>query len=145
MTVTADTIRLVSRGEYTVPGTVTEPDFLSYLQWAEGRFLTDSPGNHTSPQADEAIALLICHYIDRGDNDQSIKSEDAGDGATSFDGSGSNWMKSYREIITSLLAKHARDQANPSGTYQQPSKAAHRRDGGISGLGAPASSWGRRY
>jgi|GEM_PF-6128656 len=145
MTVTADTIRLISLGEYTVgeSGTITESDFASYLQYAQDQFSTDSPGNHTSSQADQAIALLICHYIDRANNDQSIKSEDAGDGSTSFDGSGSNWMKSYKEIVNSLLTKYKRDLENPSGSYRQPTKAAHRRDGGFSGVGAPASSWGR--
>ncbi|HWQ67992.1 MAG TPA: hypothetical protein VN372_14125 [Methanospirillum sp.] len=142
MTVTADTIRLISQGEYSVGtnGTISVSDFSIYLQWAEDQFRTDSPGNYTSGQADQAVGLLICHYIDRTKNDQHIKAEDAGDGSTSFDETGSNWMKSYREIILSLETKAERNRQNPVGTYQHPSKPAYRRDA-TGALGAPASSW----
>ena len=142
MTVTADTIRLISLGEYTIgeSGTISDSDFNTYLLWATDHFNTDTPGNHSSSQSDQAIALLICHYIDRAKNDQHITAEDAGDGKTSFDSSGSNWMKSYQAVISSLIEKHNRDLSNPSGAFRQPSKPAIRTNSGAAS-GMPINSY----
>lgn len=144
MTVTADTIRLISLGEYTIgtTGTIPEADFNQYLLWATDQFSSDSPGNHTAAQSDQAIGLLVCHYIDRGKTDQHITSEDAGDGSTKFDSSGSNWMKSYQAVISSLKEKYSRDLSNPSGAFRQPSKPAIRTNhGAASGMQMNSYTW----
>lgn len=129
MTCTADTIRLITQGEYSVgtSGTITSADFATYLLWAEAQFSIDNPGNATDSLADLAVGLLICHYIDRAKTDQNIKSEDAGDGATTYGESGSNWMKSYQSLISSLQDKITRDQAG-AGVSQQPSRGVVRTD-----------------
>lgn len=142
MAVTADTIRLISQGEYTIgtSGTITEADFSTFLLWATSQFSLDNPGNSTDAISDLAIGLLICHYIDRTKNDQHITSEKAGDGSTEFDSSGSNWMKSYQEIISSLKVKAAELRANPGLTVKQPSSGVTRKDAGSSGIGMAPSS-----
>lgn len=142
MAVTADTIRLISQGEYTIgtSGTISEADFSTFLLWATSQFSLDNPGNSTDAISDMAIGLLVCHYIDRTKNDQHITSEDAGDGTTGFDSSGSNWMKSYREIISSLKTKAAELRANPGLTVKQPSTGVTRKDAGSSGIGMASSS-----
>ena len=142
MAVTADTIRLISQGEYTVgtSGTITEADFSTFLLWATSQFSLDNPGNSTDAISDLAIGLLICHYIDRTKNDQHITAEKAGDGSTEFDSSGSNWMKSYQEIISSLKVKAAELRANPGLTVKQPSSGVTRKDAGSSGIGMAPSS-----
>jgi len=142
MAVTADTIRLISQGEYTIgtSGTISEADFSTFLLWATSQFSLDNPGNSTDAISDLAIGLLICHYIDRTKNDQHITSEEAGDGSTRFDSSGSNWMKSYKEIISSLKAKAAELRANPGLTVKQPSSGVTRKDAGSSGIGMAPSS-----
>lgn len=142
MAVTADTIRLISQGEYTIgtSGTISEADFSTFLLWATSQFSLDNPGNSTDAISDMAIGLLICHYIDRTKNDQHITSEDVGDGSTRFDSSGSNWMKSYQEIISSLKVKAAELRANPGLTVKQPSSGVTRKDAGSSGIGMAPSS-----
>ena len=142
MAVTADTIRLISQGEYTigVSGTISESDFSTFLLWATSQFSLDNPGNSTDAISDMAVGLLVCHYIDRAKNDQHITSEDAGDGTTEFDTSGSNWMKSYQEIISSLKTKAAELRANPGLTVKQPSTGVTRKDAGSSGIGMASSS-----
>ena len=142
MAVTADTIRLISQGEYTIgaSGTISEADFSTFLLWATSQFSLDNPGNSTDAISDLAIGLLICHYIDRTKNDQHITAEKAGDGSTEFDSSGSNWMKSYQEIISSLKVKAAELRANPGLTVKQPSSGVTRKDAGSSGIGMAPSS-----
>ena len=145
MTVTADTIRAISRGEYTIgaSGTVSESDFATFLSWANAQFSLDNPGNASDPVADMAVALLVCHYIDRGENDQHIASEKAGDGTTGFDASGSNWMKSYKDVIRTLELKAERDRENPGASVKQPSQGVTRGDAGISSKGMFSSSLSR--
>ncbi len=142
MAVTADTIRLISQGEYTIgtSGTISEADYSTFLLWATSQFSLDNPGNSTDAISDMAIGLLICHYIDRTKNDQHITAEKAGDGSTEFDSSGSNWMKSYQEIISSLKTKAAELRANPGLTVKQPATGVTRKDAGSSGIGMAASS-----
>jgi len=142
MAVTADTIRLISQGEYTIgtSGTISEADFSTFLLWATSQFSLDNPGNSTDAISDLAIGLLICHYIDRTKNDQHITAEKAGDGSTEFDSSGSNWMKSYQEIISSLKVKAAELRANPGLTVKQPSSGVTRKDAGSSGIGMAPST-----
>jgi hypothetical protein len=142
MAVTADTIRLISQGEYIIgtSGTISEADFSTFLLWATSQFSLDNPGNSTDAISDLAIGLLICHYIDRTKNDQHITAEKAGDGSTEFDSSGSNWMKSYQEIISSLKVKAAELRANPGLTVKQPSSGVTRKDAGSSGIGMAPST-----
>jgi len=148
MAVTADTIRLISQGEYTIgtSGTISEADYSTFLLWATSQFSLDNPGNSTDAISDLAIGLLICHYIDRTKNDQHITAEKAGDGSTEFDSSGSNWMKSYQEIISSLKVKAAELRANPGLTVKQPSSGVTRKDAGSSGIGmAPSTLSGQNH
>jgi len=136
MVVTADTIRLVSQGEYTVGvgKTITESDFAIYLQWATDQFALDNPGNATASLTDQAISLLVCHYIDRANNDQHLKYENAGDGKVAFDSSGSNWMKSYQVIVTSLVEKIERDRDTPV-TVKLPRRGVVRKDATVAAKG----------
>lgn len=141
MTVTADTIRLVSQGEYIIGDgkTLTDSDFAVFLKWATDQFAIDNPGNATDSIADQAISLLVCHYIDRAQNDQHIRSENAGDGTTGFDETGSNWMKSYQAIVSSLIEKSEREQINLS-VGKKPARSVTRKDATVSVQGMYSSN-----
>lgn len=89
---------------FTVGTTVTDATFLRFLVKADAQLTADDPGSILSQaQANEAIALLICHYIARRQG-LSGKVSESGIGRYGYS-RGSNagltsWLDEYQAAIS---------------------------------------------
>jgi len=107
MTVTTDTI--IALSPYVVITDYTNTEFATYKTWAEKRYARDTqdwdPGLE-SDEADQAVGLLICHYIKtyKKNAGNDLKSESAGD--YSYTRGDSGYLERYKELLQSYLDQH---------------------------------------
>lgn len=98
-----DTVGLIS--DYVLGKDYTEPQFAWFKVRAEERFASEDPGL-TPGQADQAVALLVCHqiYLKKvGGSDK--QSESIGDYSytrlTTGQLQGSTWLGQYQDLLKS--------------------------------------------
>jgi len=90
---------------FTIGTTITDATFLRFLTKADKQVVADDPGILLShEQANEANALLICHYIARKQG-QSGKISESGIGRYGYSRGGNagltSWLDEYHNLITS--------------------------------------------
>ena len=120
---------------YTISatGTITEAQFVRFLAKSDAQVTLDDPG-FTQVQANEANALLICHYIARKLGKSGKTSESLGKGSYSRKLTGqTSWMDDYHELI-SLVQNAEMDIANIS------TDGITRDDANMDGLGLDQST-----
>lgn len=84
-------------------GTITDAQFVRFLAKADAQLTADDPGSLLAQaQANEAIALLICHYIARKLG-QSGKISESGIGRYGYSRGSSagltSWMDDYEDLL----------------------------------------------
>jgi hypothetical protein len=86
---------------YTIgtSGTITDAQFVRFLAKSDAQVVLDDPG-FTQVQANEANALLICHYIARKYGKSGKTSESMGRGSYSKKlNHQTSWLDDYYELI----------------------------------------------
>jgi hypothetical protein len=84
-------------------GTITDAQFVRFLAKADAQLTADDPGSLLAQaQANEAIALLICHYIARKQG-KSGKVSESGIGRYGYSRRGSagltSWLDDYDDLL----------------------------------------------
>jgi hypothetical protein len=89
----------ISTFTISATGTITDATFLRFLAKADDQVALDNPG-FAQVQANEACALLICHYIARRLGKSGKTSESLGRGSYSRKLSGqTSWQDDYDDLI----------------------------------------------
>ncbi len=88
---------------FTIGTTITDATFLRFLTKSDQQVMADDPGSLLSQeQANEANALLICHYIARKQG-QSGKISESGIGRYGYSRRGSagltSWLDDYDDLL----------------------------------------------
>jgi hypothetical protein len=105
---------------FTIGTTITDATFLRFLTKSDQQVMADDPGSLLSQeQANEANALLICHYIARKQG-QSGKISESGIGRYGYSRGGNagltSWLDEYKNLLESV--KNAPVDLNSS-TYSE--------------------------
>lgn len=102
----ANVILAVTDNGYTISatGSITDATFVRYLATADDQVTLDDPG-FTQDQANEAVALLVCHRIARKLGKLGKTSENLGRGSYSKKLNGmTSWMDEYDDLIRRVAA-----------------------------------------
>lgn len=103
MTVSPSMILAMSNGVFTVgdTGFITQGAFELYLSQATAQATDDLPSDINSVKKEEAIALLVCHRIERSFGKTDITSESTGgEHSISKKGSGeTSWSLAYNDMV----------------------------------------------
>lgn len=90
----------ISNYTISASGTITEAQFVRFLAKSDVQVGLDNPG-WSQVQANEANALLICHYIARKLGKSGKTSESLGKGSYSKKLTGqTSWMDDYDDLIS---------------------------------------------